>query len=195
MLISILETPDRRYQPGKAYLGVCLSVCSHLWFWFERSEKASEARSKRASAARRRAKREGERSEPESFQLQPAALISITSGPRCALHDQIQRYNLAHTELEPMQLGTTSKILTPQTQEPNQHVLASVEASTLTISVLVWHSHEFVDRGVYLESLPDPGQADVHDESALAAGNTSAVSPVFKPKKPPVCEGVRSKEL
>jgi hypothetical protein len=73
------------------------------------------------------------------------------SGPRCALHDQIQRYNLAHTELEPMQLGTTSKILTPQTQEPNQHVLASVEASTLTISVLVWHSHEFVDSGFYLE--------------------------------------------
>ena len=35
--------------------------------------------------------------------------------------------------------------------EPNQPVLASVEASTLTISVLVWHSHEFVDRGLYLE--------------------------------------------
>ena len=41
--------------------------------------------------------------------------------------------------------------LNPQTQEPSQPVLASVEASTLTISVLVWHSHEFVDRGVYLE--------------------------------------------
>ena len=41
--------------------------------------------------------------------------------------------------------------LNPQTEEPSQPVLASVEASTLTISVLVWHSHEFVDRGVYLE--------------------------------------------
>ena len=45
--------------------------------------------------------------------------------------------------------------LNPQTQEPSQPVLASVEASTLTISVLVWHSHEFVDRGVYLESAPN----------------------------------------
>ena len=41
--------------------------------------------------------------------------------------------------------------LNPQTHEPNQPVLASAEASTLTISVLVWHSHEFVDRGRYLE--------------------------------------------
>ena len=41
--------------------------------------------------------------------------------------------------------------LNPQTEEPSQPVLASVEASTLTISVLVWHSHEFVDRGLYLE--------------------------------------------
>ena len=43
------------------------------------------------------------------------------------------------------------RALNPQTQEPSQPVLASVEASTLTISVLVWHSHEFVDRGLYLE--------------------------------------------
>ena len=46
---------------------VSSSVCSHFWFWFERSENASEASSKRASAARRRAKREGERSEPREF--------------------------------------------------------------------------------------------------------------------------------
>ena len=43
----------------------------------------------------------------------------------------------------------------PQTQEPIQPVLASVELSTLTISALVWHSHEFVDRGVYLEFAPN----------------------------------------
>ena len=34
-------------------------------------------------------------------------------------------------------------------------MLASVELSTLTISALVWHSHEFVDRGVYLEFAPN----------------------------------------
>ena len=55
--------------------------------------------------------------------------------------------------------------LNPQTQEPSQPVLASVEASTLTISVLVWHSHEFVDRGVYLESAPN-----LHRDKHSSAG-------------------------
>ena len=40
-------------------------------------------------------------------------------------------------------------------QEPTQPVLASVEASTITISVLVGHSREFVDRELYLEFIPD----------------------------------------
>ena len=45
--------------------------------------------------------------------------------------------------------------LNPQTQEPIEPVLASVEASTFTIPVLVWNSHEFADRGVSLEFAPN----------------------------------------
>ena len=58
-------------------------------------------------------------------------------------------------------------------------MLASVEASTLTISVLVWHSHEFVDRGVYLESAPNQGRILTADERDEIAGMATADDGLF----------------
>ena len=54
-------------------------------------------------------------------------------------------------------------------------MLASVELPTFkTISALVWHSHEFVDRGVYLESAPNLHRIYELAEILLARKNKRA---------------------